>query len=390
MPKLKRRTISNRTVKSLTARKDTVFWDRDLPGFGVRIYPTGSKYYVVQARGPRGAQRLTVGRHGVIDAACARRRAALAIARIKAGENPRPQTEAARTASGPTVAELARRYLEEHVAVRCKPGTARTFRTVIDVHIVPSLGRRRIGAVTVSDVTHLHHRLRATPTQANLTVDTLSRIYRMAEARGQAAEGQNPCRAVVRYRKRRRERFLTDVEFERLGRALQTVPDEGGASAESVAAIRLLMLTGCRCNEILSLNWTDVDLQARELKLRDAKTGARIVPLSPSAVDLLAQLGRASDSEWVIPGPDPDKHMKKLDNAWRTIRSRAGLEDVRLHDLRHSFASRALALGESLPMIGKLLGHRRVESTARYAHLARDSVHAAAARIARSIGGQIL
>ena len=171
---------------------------------------------------------------------------------------------------------------------------------------------------------------------------------------------------------------------------LDEVETRGGASASAVTALRLLMLTGCRKNEILTLRWEDVALDQNELRLPDAKTGARVVPLSPSAVRLLSGLPREPANPWVIPGRKPGTHMSALDDAWKVIRARAGLEDFRIHDLRHSFASRALALGESLPMIGKLLGHSQVETTARYAHLARDSVQEAAARIADSIAADIL
>ena len=150
------------------------------------------------------------------------------------------------------------------------------------------------------------------------------------------------------------------------------------------------MLTGCRKREILCLRWEDVALDEKELRLPDAKTGARVVPLSPSAVKLLSGLRREPGNPWVIPGRKPGTHMSNVDQTWQAIRARAGLEDVRIHDLRHSYASRALALGESLPMIGKLLGHSQVETTARYAHLARDSVKEAAERIAGSIAGDIL
>ena len=171
---------------------------------------------------------------------------------------------------------------------------------------------------------------------------------------------------------------------------LGEVEARGGASASAVAAIRLLMLTGCRKNEILTLRWEDVALDESELRLPDAKTGARVVSLSLSATKLLSGLPREPGNPWVIPGRKPGTHMSDLNDAWKVIRAQAGLNDVRIHDLRHSYASRALALGESLPMIGKLLGHTQVETTARYAHLARDSVQEAAARIADSIGTDIL
>ncbi len=152
-----------------------------------------------------------------------------------------------------------------------------------------------------------------------------------------------------------------------------------------LVALRLPMLTGCRRNEIPTLRWADADLEAGEIQLRDAKTGARSVALSPSARTVLAGIPRLPDNPWVIAGAGPGARLSNLNNAWLAVRARADLKDVRIHDLRHSFASRALALGESLPMIGKMLGHRKVQTTARYVHLARDSVKASAARIAESL-----
>ena len=197
-------------------------------------------------------------------------------------------------------------------------------------------------------------------------------------------EGCNPCRSVVKYPRRKRERFLTGEEFTRLGQVLDEVEAQDGASAPAVAAIRLLMLTGCRKSEILTLRCEHVALDAAELRLRDSKTGARVTSLPPMAVKPLVGLPRDPDSPWVIPGRYPGTHLRDLADAWKVIRTCAGLHDVRIHDLRHSFVSRAPALGESLPMIGKLLGRSQVETTARYAHLARDTVHEPAARVAES------
>ena len=244
--------------------------------------------------------------------------------------------------------------------------------------------------VTQAHVADLHYTLRDTPATANAVVATLSRMFSMAETLGLAPESGNPCRFVVKYRERKRERFLSDEEFERLGRVLKEMEAEGRLSVHAVAALRLLMLTGCRRNEIAMLRWTDVDLDAGELSLADAKTGARTVTLSPAAVDVLKDVPRVAGNPWVIAGPRPGTRITNLSEQWRRVRTRAALEDVRLHDLRHSWASRALALGESLPMIARLLGHSQIETTARYAHLARDSVHDAAARIAASIGADLL
>ena len=161
-------------------------------------------------------------------------------------------------------------------------------------------------------------------------------------------------------------------------------------SVHTVAAFRVLMLTGCRRNEVLELKWDDVDRTMGELRLRDAKTGPRWVPLTPEVAGILDALPRVDGNPWVFPGRSPDGHLVNINQQWETLRSRAGLKDVRVHDLRHSFASRALALGESLTMIGGLLGHTKVQTTARYAHLARNTEIASTARVGASIGAHIL
>ena len=387
-----RKTLSNRTVAALNVERDTVFWDRDLIGFGVRVYPNGGKVYVAQARGPEKSRRVTVGRHDVLNADRARQRAALIIARIRAGEEPVPLPLAARLNGGPTVADLAGRYLEEHVAVRLKPRTQLRVRGMLHNHILPALGRLPLAAVERSQVVEFHQKLSDRPVTANKAIKALSHMYRLAEGWGLVPEGCNPCRSVEKYPERFRERFLTDAEFARLGRMLDEAVEDGTASPTAVTAIRLLMLTGCRKSEILTLRWTVVDLEAGELRLADAKTGPRAVQLPPTAVGLLEALPRGTDSPWVFPGNDREGRFSDggLDRVWQAVRTAAGLQDVRMHDLRHSFASRALALGETLPVIGKLLGHSDIETTARYAHLARDSIHETAERIAGSIASDIL
>ena len=386
MARLQRTTISRRTVEALKAKKDTVYWDSELMGFGVRVYPTGRKVYVVQTRaGGKAGTRVTVGRHGVISAEEARRRAALIVARIKAGEDPIPEPMAVKLANGPTVADLAAVYLDEVAEVRMKRATARACRGVVEKHILPAVGRKPALSLDHAAVAALHHRLGKTPAMANRVVELLSRIYKTAEDRELIPEGSNPCREISMYRQRRHERFLTDEEFRRLGRVLDEAERSGGGMAHAAMAIRLLLLTGCRKSEILNLRWDHIDLEAREMRLPDTKTGPRTVQLSPAAAAVLARVPRVEGNPHVIPGTRRDNSMSNLQRHWVRIRNRAGLEDMRLHDCRHSFASRALALGESLPMIGRLLGHSQVATTARYAHLARDSVHEAARRVSDRI-----
>ena len=398
MAVLQTRKLSNRTVAALSVERDTVFWDRELTGFGVRVYSTGGKVFIAQARGPDGPdnphkpRRITVGRHTVLSAEQARQRAALIIARIKAGEEPVPLPLPAKHAKGPSVADLATRYLEEHIAVRCKPKKQRTARSVVNRHIVPTLGRLPLQAVERSHVMAMHESLCETPAMANMAVETLGHMYKLARGWDMVPEDcDDPCESIPLNPERKRERFLTDAEFTRLGQVLDEVSGNGSqVSPGAVTTIRLLMLTGCRKTEIMTLRWGHVDLDRAEIRIVNGKTGDRTVHLSLAAVKVLAALQREPDNPWVIPGAKPGTHMADIDGAWQSIRARAGLNDVRIHDIRHSFASRALALGEGLPIISRLLGHRRVETTARYAHLARDSVWESAERIAVSIAADIL
>ncbi|MCY4485599.1 MAG: site-specific integrase [Deltaproteobacteria bacterium] len=385
MAKLKYRTISKRTVDALPVEdREAVFWDDKLPGFGVRVYPSGSKVYVVQTRHRSKSRRVTLGRHGVLTADGARREAALAISRIKSGQEP-----VEKAPGTVTVAELAARYLREHVEVRCKESTQRMYRSVVERFIVPAYGHVAVEEVEQQHIAKLHFELRGIPYQANRALEIGVKLFNLAEE-WRLRTGGNPCRFVRKYRETKRERFLTDAEFRRLGEVLEEMEAEGRLPAHPAAAIRLLMLTGCRRNEIVELEWKDVDLGAGELRLRDSKSGARLVPLSPAAARVLAELPRVEGNPWVIPGTKRGRHLADLNHYWERVRERAELEEVRLHDLRHSFASRALALGESLSMIGKLLGHNKIDTTSRYAHLARDSIKASSARVADSIGADIL
>ena len=363
--------------------RDRVFWDSVLPGFGVRVYPTGRKIYVAQASSPTGIKRVSLGRHGAVAAAEARKRAVAAIERIARGgpEGKAPEL---------TVAALAERYMEAHVAVNCNANTTRLARGTLDNHILPALGDMAVSEVGTAEVEALHYSLRATPRAANAMLKVLSKMYSLSEAWGLAPPGGNPCRHVIRYREGKRERFLTPDEYRRVGRALRGLEAEGRREARAAAALRLVMLTGCRGGEVVTLRWDDIDRRAGEIRIRDGKTGARMVPLTPEAAAVLARVRRVKGSPWVFPGRPPDRAMRGLWTFWQRVRERAGVEDVRVHDLRHSFASCALAVGESLSMIGRLLGHTDIASTARYAHLARDAERVSAARVGDSIEANIV
>ena len=380
-PKLIKRTVDALAVTG----KDAIFWDRDLPGFGVRVYASGRKVFVVQSRGPRGPRRATLGHHGGLSADQARKQAADVIDRIKRGKDPFPAPAEPEL----TVTDLAERYMRGHVAVNCREKTQASYRYIIDAHILPELGGLAIGAVDRARVAALHYRLRETPQAANAAVKILSKMFSLAEAWELAPPGRNPCRSVRRYRERRRERFLTPGEYRKLGQVLKEAEADGSVRPSAIAALRLLMLTGCRKNEIVQLRWDDMDRTARELRLAGSKTGARSVPLTPAVDAVLDGIPRIEDNPWVIAGHRPGTHLVNVDAVWKRLRARAGLEDVRIHDLRHSYASRALALGESMSMIGKLLGHGLVATTARYAHLARNTEKVSAAKVGGSIGADL-
>ena len=387
MPKRQERVITKRTVDALSVEdRDAVFWDRSLPGFGIRVYPSGLKKYVVQSRGPGGSKRATLGRHGEIAAEQARRLAAEAIDRIKRGEDPvppPPEPEA-------TMAVVAERYMRDYVPSHCKPSSAEVYRRALDNHILPALGGMPVGAVGRGQVTELHYAMRGEPHAANAVLKIVAKLLSLAVEWGLREAGPNPCRAVRKYRTRPRERFLTEEEYRRLGRAVDELEVKGKVSRHAAAAVRLLVLTGCRRNEVLELRWDDIDRTAGELRLRDGKTGGRMVPLTPAVQGVLDGLPRVPDNPWAIAGQKPGARLTNVNDPWLIVRARAGLDGVRIHDLRHSWASRALALGESLSMIGKILGHNRIETTARYAHLARDSERVSAAKVGGSIGADIL
>ena len=300
MPRRAELTISKRTVDGLSVEaRDAVFWDRELAGFGVRVYPSGRKIYVVQSRGPGGSKRITLGRHGELTVEQARKQAVAVIDRIKRGEAP----VAAPPEPAFTVADLAERYMEVHVAVNCNAHTQGIYRGSLDNHILPALGKMPVASVWARpEAAALHYGLRNTPRAANRALMVLSKMFSLAEDWGLAPAGGNPCRFVRKYKEGMRERFLAEHEYRRIGCELCVLEAEGPLPARAAAALRLLMLTGCRLNEILTLRWDDVDRKAGELRLRDAKTGARMVPLTPTAIDVLAGIDRVPRSSWVFAG----------------------------------------------------------------------------------------
>ena len=374
--------LTKRSVERLQpAEKDYFIWDRDLSGFGVRVLTSGRKTYLAQYRVGGRQRRVGLGRHGAVTVEQARKRAREIIGEVAGGGNP--AEDIARDRRALTMTALCDRFLDDHVEQRCKATTKREYRRAIGHDVKPRLGGFKVTDVTRADIARLHHELRHAPYQANRVLAVLSKMFNLAELWGLRPDGSNPCRHVKKYAETKRARFLSSAELGRLGETLSAFEAERSEMHPAVNAIRLLILTGCRMSEILTLKWDYV--QAYCFRLPDSKTGAKSVPIGPAVHDVLAAIRQEPDNPYVITGRVPGQHLTDLERPWRRIRKRAQLDDVRIHDLRHSFASRAVTGGEGLPMIGKLLGHTQVQTTARYAHLDVDPVTAAAKRISDSL-----
>lgn len=362
--------ITKRSVDALAAKdRDYFLWDAQIPGFGVRVSPKGRKTYTVQYRLGGRTKRVSLGVHGAITPDEARDLARRTLGDVSRGADPSGQKRIERRA--PTVSALCDRFLDEYVPVRCKPSTEKEYRRCCDLFIRPKIGAMRVQDIARPDIATLHHELRDKPYQANRVLGVLSKIFNLAEVWGLRPDGSNPTRHVQKYKEQKRERYLDPDEIDRLWRVLDSSVAAGTESAHVAGAFKLLLLTGCRLSEIQKAKWSWV--RGNILLLPDAKTGPRRVMLSKSALEVLSALPRLPDNPHIIAGKVEGQFATDLQKPWRRIRKTAKLEDVRIHDLRHTYASLAAAAGHSLPVIGKLLGHTQAQTTARYAHLA-DSV----------------
>jgi integrase len=401
--------ITKRVVDSLKIKpSEYAVWDAKMPGFGVRVRPTGAMSYVVvyRAGSGRGApyRRYTIGAVGKITPEKARLRAKGILGAVAHGKDPAGEKIGER--GTPTVAELAERFMTEHIEPKRKPGTATFYRDILDRIVKPELGTTKTDKVTRSAIAKVHGKLSATPFQANRMLAVVGSMYAFAARIGAVPEGTNPARKIDKFVEHRRERFLTGEELERLGAAIREaetkgVPwevDETGPKAKhlpkaknrytkigpfAAAALRLLLFTGCRLREILHLKWENVDTERGLLFLADSKTGKKTVVLNAPALAVLTGLDRVGS--YVVPGDDPEKSRADLKGPWEAVSKLAGLEGVRLHDLRHTYASFGAGSGLGLPIIGKLLGHTQASTTQRYAHLDNDPLR----RASEHIGGAI-
>lgn len=405
-----RAKITKRTVDAARpGRRDTFLWDTAIPGFGLKVTSAGRKVYVLQYRmGGRGTpvQRYTIGSHGAPwTPDKAREEAQRLLGQIDARTDPARVRALAR--DEPTIAELCDRYLSDGPAIKPnkKASSWAIDRSNIGRHIKPLLGRKKVGTVARADVERFQQDVAAGKTKtdektgphgraiveggkgtAARSVAVLGAIMSYAVRRGYRAD--NPVKGIERLKGERRERYLSLSEFSRLGGVLAAA-ERDGANPAAIAAIRLLLLTGARKSEILGLKWEWVDFERGCLRLPDSKTGAKAIPLGAPALELLASLARIEGSPFVFPAEKGNGHLIGVPKVWQRIRALAGLGDVRLHDLRHSFASFAVASGNSLYLVGKVLGHRQARTTEVYAHVHDDPLRAVADRTAAGIASAL-
>ena len=376
MPKITKRLVDTTNV----GEKEILIWDDEMPRFALRVRTSGIKTYIIQYRNAHGRTRkMTIGTHGVLTPDEARGQARLLLAEVERGGDPAEDKQIGRTS--PTFKDVAERYMEEHAAVRKKPRSIKEDRRLLDKVILPFFGARKLADITRPDVAKFHHSQKEAPYQANRALALLSKIFNLCEKWGLRTDGTNPCRHIEKYKEEKKGRYLTPEELSRLGAALSDMEsaEHERELPQAIAAIRLLIFTGARLSEILTLKWDYVDLENYEIALPDSKTGKKTIHLGEPAVEILENLPRHVGNPYVIPGLKAGEHLIGLPHIWYRIREKAKLPDVRVHDLRHSLASSAIQAGLTLPFVGALLGHKELATTNRYVHLTKSDPLKAAA-----------
>jgi len=393
--------------------KRYILWDSELKGFGVKVELSGTKTYVLRYR-PKGLgaaapkRFVTIGRHGSLTAEQARGQAQAILGRVAVGADP--ASEIAHAKGAKTFRELVESFMRDHVLAKRKTRTAKFYDALLKRHALPSLGSRKAHSITRGDLAKLHVALGHTPHNANRLISVIGSLYSYGGKHGLVPEGSNPARGIEKYREEGRERYLTAEELMRLGQTLDEgetvglpwnldpskpqskhVPKHWKGQREkldpfAVAAIRLLVLTGARLREILDLRWEWIDLERGLIFLPTSKTGRKTIVLNAGALDIIRALKASQPSNpFVIAGNKENMPRADLNKPWNAVRRHAKLEGVRLHDLRHTFASFAAGASLGLPVIGKLLGHSQPQTTARYVHLDADPLR----RASNLVGGQL-
>jgi integrase len=405
--------ISKRAVDELTCplgRDRIILWDESLAGFGVIAFKSGVKSYVVQYRQHGRSRRSRIGLHGRLTADEARSEAKKLLGLVEGGHDPIAAREAARSAR--TLSEVSDEYMRLHVRPKKKQRTVDEYETLLRKHILPELGFKRLEDIRRANVARLHSSISSNaPVAANRALSLISSLWNWAARRDLVAAHENPASGIDKNREQGRERYLTSEEFMRLGDVLReaasvglpfivdrTKPNSKHARKPdarrpidpyAIAAIRLLIFTGARFREVLHMRWAEVDFERGLVHLADSKTGRKPIVLSAPALQLLDALPHINGNPYVFPGEKEGCPRSDLKKPWKAIRTAARLDGVRLHDLRHTFASVGAGAALGLPVIGRLLGHTQPQTTARYAHLDSDPLRRAADTIGATISAAL-
>ncbi|WP_417784188.1 tyrosine-type recombinase/integrase [Terasakiella pusilla] len=399
--------------------KDVVYWDVDLKGFCVKVTPKGRKVYYAYYRVAGQQRRPSLGVHGQVTAAQAREQAQQILAAASRGEDYSQNKQENRQSM--TFKQYAAIYMSDEAPKTKRESTIQTDRLNLENHLLPALGTKKLNMISKADVSRLHSAMKNIPGAANRTFALLSHMMTVAERLGYRSDNTNPCSHLVKYKLKKHERYLSDEELKAVAEALKESEVYRLEMQSVIDAIRLLIFTGCRMREVTTLRWADVDLVNGRLKLQTSKTGAKDVYLSVPAQEVLTSIQRVRDNPYVFVGKKQGAHLVNLRKPWLRICARAtvfllmadteagpeiaqlcgesgvsptldevgelysslgvdlpvGLTGVRIHDLRHSFASVAVSHGVPLAMIGKLLGHASTSMTEKYAHLANDPLREA-------------
>jgi integrase len=384
--------------------KDIIVWDRDVKGFGLKVTPKGKRVYFAYYRAANGQQRRPiVGVHGVTTAEDARQIARKWIGCAFAGQDLSQDRQDARAA--PLVRELAERYLEEYAKPLKKPSSCKTDKSNINHHIIPLLGTKKVTEVTRGDIETMKsairdgktaNRLKARkrgrslvrggPGVANRVVALISKMMTCA-VRWELRDF-NPVLGTEKYPEKRKDRFLDADEIRKLVDALRRAENDRTETPDVIACFLLLLFTGLRCGEILALEWDDVDLNRRTIRLKDSKTGSRVVPLNNQALHILDRHRENRSCQFVIRSATGEGRPS-LGKPWQRIRKRANIDNTaNLHCLRHTFASWAVMGGLSLAQTGALLGHKSSQTTLRYADHLTEAIREYSQKTANVIAGE--
>ena len=361
--------ISSRTVSAFkgTSGKDMCLWDTEVKGFGLRVQPSGRRSYIYKFRTPDGRRRnRKIGEPESLTAEAARRIVLgmvsdAALGKVVIVDKPKQKSI--------TLRKMCDLYLEDYACLHKKPKSVEDDTRYINKDIKPRLGSKPLSEIRSKDIVKIHSSLAGTPIKANRLLALLSKIFNLSEEWEYRVANTNPTQHIRKYKETPRERFLTQDEIVTLEKVLADAERNNAVSPSVIHALRVLLMTGARLQEVLTMKWEYVDFEEGKINLPDSKSGKKTIWLSDKARDYIDAIPHKQGNAFVFPGQRTGSRLINLQKPWRKLRAIAEIEDVRIHDLRHTYASLAVSQNLSLPIVGKLLGHKSAKSTERYAHL---------------------